>query len=317
MRGFLCIVALAACKPPLTPTEPSPSSTPGPGGVLVATPAPPRAPDDPRLVRCGVDDGPRDVLSARLGESGGRKAKRAPPSEEMAPPSLGPPSRPSRRPPPPPPSGPATHLSVGTAHDVAGTALDPAHVLAGRALLGAFETCLPLAGDADLVEQSLQITLSGSGDPLWVLPTLPSPPSKLGRCVLEQSCRYRVSSSLGSRTVWVPVKVFRDPPPPLPTPRPTVAVSVTMDGAGDLIDVGRAVLESAGRACAGQARLLRETRFTVRLAKAGGAEISSSSPDGSAPAMDELVNCTVAQIQARIPRTARGAGFSGVVRWEP
>lgn len=219
--------------------------------------------------------------------------------------------------PPPPPWHPTARITVGIAHDGAGAPLDGALVQAARSLVPAFVTCLPLRTEGDLGEQSIQVSLAASGAPLWALPTLQAQPTLFGRCLLEQSCHFRGPTASIGRSVWVPVKAALDLPPEPPGPGQAARVTVTMDGAGSSADVGRQVLESAARACASQARLLRETRFTVRISAARGAEIATSSPDGSAPARDPLVGCTVAQIAARIPPKTRGNGFSGVVRWEP
>jgi hypothetical protein len=318
--------------------------------VLAPVDAGPRPPEDARLVRCGVDDGPRSVITGELSPpfkdfgtfpSDGAKAKRAPaPAEAVvadraeppprirmaprpmpAPPFTGGPGVPM--PPPPPDTGflgpaPQKHITVGAAYDVGGGPLAQGAVDAGRALRPAFESCLPTSTDTDMGQQDLQVTVSSSGQPLWVLPPGQAQPSPYGRCLLEQACRLKAPTTGVAHTVFLPVQTAVEAPPPPPPPRPTVRVTVVMDPQQQgLADVGRSVLESAGQACASQARLLRETRFRVTLSASRGAEVASSSPDGGAPAADALVACTAAQIQARIPPRTRGTGFSGVIRWEP
>jgi len=180
------------------------------------------------------------------------------------------------------------------------------------------KACVAQAGEADLGEQSLEVTLSGTGAPLWILPTLPAQPTMFGRCLLEQACSMAAPGSGSTWTVWVPVRTSREPPPPPPPTRPQANVVVAMDPTPTgLADVGRSVLDAAGRACASQVRLTRDARFRVSISTARGAEIATSSVDGSSPAMDALISCTVSQIQARIPPRTRSGAFSGVIRWEP
>lgn len=332
-RAVLSLALLSACAPrPATPevAGPAPSAS---AGVLEKTG--PTAPDDPRIVRCGVDDAPHSVISGLVDGGDGRFAKRAPLMADRAlppPPTAGPLARPApvppftpappppRRnsPPPPPETFRPTHVVVGVAHDMSGGPVEPAVIAAGRALEPRFKTCVPQAGEADLGEQSLEITVSGGGSPLWVLPTLPSQPTVYGRCLLEQACSLAAPGNGTTRKVFVPVQTAKDPPPPPPTPRPQVNVSVAMDPTpSGLADVGRSVLDAAGRACASQARLTRDARFRVTISTARGAEIATSSVDGSTPAMDGLISCAVAQIQARIPPRTKAGAFSGIIRWEP
>lgn len=333
-RAVLSLALLAACSPrPGNPevAGPAPSAS---AGVLDKTG--PTAPDDPRIVRCGVDDAPHSVISGMVEGGDSRFAKRAPLlADRAAPPPLtaGPRSRPAPvppfSPPPPPPTRPPppppppevfrqTHLVVGVAHDMSGGPVEPAMIAAGRALEPRFKTCVPQAGEADLGEQSIEVTLSGAGSPLWVLPTTPSQPTIYGRCLLEQACSLAAPGSGATRKVFLPLQTSKDPPPPPPTPRPQVNVSVVMDAtSAGLADVGRSVLDSAGRACASQVRLTRDARFRVTISTARGAEIATSSVDGSTPAMDALISCAVAQIQARIPPRTKAGSFSGIIRWEP
>lgn len=226
---------------------------------------------------------------------------------------------PTTRPPPPPPEVfRQTHLIVGVAHDIAGGPVEAAMIAAGRALEPRFKTCVPQANEADLGDQSLEVTLSAGGAPLWVLPTSPAQPSIYGRCLLEQACSLAAPGNGSTRKVFLPLQTSKDPPPPPPTPRPQVNVSVVMDTtSGALAEVGRSVLDSAGRACGSNARLTRDARFRVTISTARGAEIATSSVDGSTPAMDALISCAVAQIQARIPPRTKPGSFSGIIRWDP
>jgi hypothetical protein len=350
-------VLVAACGGPAKPAEgPSSTSPTNPGaGVLAPVEEGPKPPEDARLVRCGVDDGPRSVITGELSPAfkdmspllaDGTRAKRMvapeavvadraepPPRLRMAPRAPSPPPpftgpgapmpTTGRRPPPPPDTGfvgpaPQKHIIVGAAYDMGGGPLSQGAIEAGQSLRPAFETCLPSSTDADSGQQDLQVTVSSSGQPLWVLPPGQAQPSPYGRCLLEQACRLKAPTTGTAHTLFLPVQTAVELPPPPPPPRPTVRVTVIMDPQQQgLADVGRSVLESAGQACASQARLLRETRFRVTLSASRGAEVASSSPDGGAPAADALVGCTAAQIQARIPPRTRGTGFSGIIRWEP
>jgi hypothetical protein len=317
---LLLLSSLVACSPrPGTvaevPGQPAPSAG---TGVLEPVAGPgPTAPSDPRLVRCGVDDTPRSVISGVVDVRDGRLAKRMaeaiPADRAMPPPALvAPPGVPL-----PPPVRP-TRLAVGVAQEANGGPVEPAAVAAGRALTSSLETCVPMSTEADLGDMTLHITVAASGAPLWALPASSAQPSVYGRCLLEHACGLKLPGLGTTRTISLPVQTSKDPPPPPPQPRPTVNVRVTMDpSSAGLADVGRSVLEGAGRACASQARLTRETRFRVTLSTARGAEIATSSPDGSSPARDPLVACAVAQIEARIPPKTRGSGFSGIIRWEP
>ncbi len=241
---LLALAALAACSSaaptPAPPPSPSASAT---GPVGSSEPTSGWTPHDPRIVRCGIDDRPRNVVS-RLGDEATLprlKMEMPPPPPPPPPPVAG--ARP--KPPPggivlvdraapqeffePPMVSPTPPLRI-EALPLTNPAGGPVPTLVSSADPH-YEICTSLAAP-DEVPGSLTfgLELASSGAPLRVLPPSGSAtPTPLVRCFMERACQLHASAPGQKTLLDVPLRVSREQPPPPPPPAAVVRVDVASE----------------------------------------------------------------------------------------
>jgi hypothetical protein len=189
---------------------------------------------DPRAIRCGIDDRPRNVLGVDLPPQAPQvllaevvAGAPAPPRKrrmDMAP-------EPIPNPGPPPPR---LLIERGPAVLSGGGPLPPELVSAFRTIDPQYEVCNPLAPqDFPGGPLTLEVELASSGAPLRVLPVGDGEVTPFARCLQERACQYQTRASLGQITrVRVPLQVHRDQPLPQP-PSPQPPIQVRVDAASE------------------------------------------------------------------------------------
>ena len=231
------VALLTACSsaPPAPPPQP-PTTTP-PADSAPADAGSGWTPVDPRIVRCGIDDRPRNVVSALpprepgalLAEmaappppAAGARAPRPMPSPMPVMPRRPPPLVPPITPPPDAvfdPGQPDLRIDpqplasrTGTPVPASLSSVDP-H----------YEICTSLAQESEpLGPVTFDLELASNGAPLRVLPPAGNAtPSPLVRCLMERACQLQATASPpGQKTVLdVPLRLHRgeqaaaQPPP--------------------------------------------------------------------------------------------------------
>jgi hypothetical protein len=325
LRTYLATFALvlAACggEPlePVTPPPPPPPPPPVTDQVLVPVPA-----EDARVVRCGVDDRPRSVVSMApatrqiSAEERGLLGDRMPePRGGMAKPMMPPPTQPPR------PPRPELTIVVDPPRPTDGGAMSSSLMSSLSASRPRIEACDDLLDVADVGPHDLMVTLTSSGAPSEVRVAESRSPSKFVRCAMEQACQLRGPAGETARVV-LPVRIERPrplPPPPPPVEIATRAVPVRVDltpiGKGPDSPGLRGLVESVAGACVPSPRDQRvKVRFQVRRASAPAAgrrfEVASTVAEGP-PSMD-LIGCFVSRLDAE--RSVRSPVLVEVT-WNP
>jgi hypothetical protein len=217
------LALLLACS-----SAPPPAATPPAASASVAPPTAtaPGAPSggtwaafDPRVVRCGVDDRPANVLGLVVPrDTRPRLADRAFPSAK------------------PRPQGPTTSkielfnpeeaprllYILPETPTMAGAPVTPPELAAALAQVNPqYEVCSSLA-DENMpdVQLRFELELASSGAPLRVLPVDQGPINTLGRCLMERACQYQTHVALGQpRRVTMELRLTYTPPPAIKVPR--------------------------------------------------------------------------------------------------
>ena len=314
LLAFSLVLAACAGEPlePVTPPPPPPPTAPS-DTVLVPVPA-----EDPRVVRCGVDDRPRSVVSELdepLRRAPVASAPAVPPEErafhgDRMPPEAGaaaPKPMPRRRPPEEPPLPPRPQLTivVEPPRPMDGAALSSSLVSALAASRPRVEACDDLVEVGDVGPHGLAVTITSSGAPSEVRLVDEPTPSKFVRCAMEQACQLRGPAGQGVR-VLLPVRVERPrplpPPPPLdPSPRAVpLRVDVSPVGKGPETPGLRGLMESIAGQCLPVPIDQRvRLRLEVRAATPGGGrrfEVGSTLLQGTQGV--DFVGCVVSRLDA-------------------
>jgi hypothetical protein len=249
---------------------------------------------DPRAVRCGIDDRPRNVLGAdtRTPLLDSRSAKD---TLALAPDSRGAkkilaeavagmpaprrPIRPIDMAPEPIPEGPPPPRLLVERRPISMSNGGPIPTELSTAFASIdpqFEVCNALAPqDFRGGTVTMELELASSGAPLRVLPVGDGDVSPHSRCLMERACQYQTRASLGQLTkVRVPLQVNREqplpPPPPPPPPMPQVQVdAISESPSGNLAELQlqlRTALANAARGC-GPVPGRAQVRFLVDLSQ--------------------------------------------------
>lgn len=229
-RWLLACAALLApgCGPaphttsPVAAAPPASASTP-PGQVAVAM-----SDDEPNVVRCGVDDGPRPIghldLDLDLGldldlerepralrpEDRLFLAGRAPTVAEMEAPVRA--KRPFRPPSPPVAPGPTVRVERGVPKIGAN---EVPHVTSGLAGAADPQICEPLVAESDAGPIELEIELASNATPTKVRSSRLGTPSPYARCLMDVACRVEARREVASQRLRLPLQVLvgREAPP--------------------------------------------------------------------------------------------------------
>lgn len=239
---FLLLGALTACSPAAPPP-----STPAPTASVATSDSPSGngwSTMDPRAIRCGIDDRPRNVMGAALVQPAREEhASRLLAEAPAFPPNAG--ARAPRRivptdmmpepvdPGPPPPQLIIERLPMGLTN---GGPLPAELSTAFSSINPQYEVCNTLAGqDAQGGPVTFELELASSGAPLRVLPVGEHTISPHERCLMERACQYQTHASLSQLTrVRVPLRVNREQPPPPPTPpTPPAQPQVRVDASSE------------------------------------------------------------------------------------
>ncbi|MCU0655073.1 MAG: hypothetical protein MUF64_07240 [Polyangiaceae bacterium] len=283
--GLLAACAASAPSPP--------ASTPAPtASVATAEPAPTGGsgwtPVDPRAVRCGVDDRPRNVLGAVFRDDAGDPSDPIFLKIEMVAPAPMPPNGAIAKPrfvpadmapePIDPGSPPLRIFIERRPVSLSSGAPLPAELSSAFASIDPqFDVCNTLVTqDFQGGNVTMELELASSGAPLRVLPVGDAPVSPHTRCLLERACQYQTRASLGQLTrVQIPLVLTRErppPPPPPPPPQPTVRLDTTSENASsthaELQLQLRTIVADAARACGGVPGRA-QTRFLLDLSQEG------------------------------------------------
>jgi hypothetical protein len=228
MRGVVALVILMSTTGAMTGAcggaEPPPPVPPPPSPLPVATEDErPLPPEDPRVVRCGIDDRPRK-LGLDSPPRGETRAKPAPPAFE--PPPMPTPAA-SRMMPrqrfqgEAPFEDPAVPMPTPRVEQRAprfeGGPVDPQAYLAR--IDQRVDECGSLMTAADRGPVELTIALAGTGDPLTVRSSREGTPSPYVHCLMDRGCALRPGASAGGRTMFLALELDLVAPPPPPPPR--------------------------------------------------------------------------------------------------
>lgn len=316
------LAAACAATPPPNPPPPPPPPPDGDHGVAVLVPS-----DDPRLVRCGVDDRPRSVVGSLLpahprlaAESRAFLGDRAAPDPPAGAPM---PMKPTiaREPPPqsPPIPRPPLLVTIELPRPVPGGAM-PSGVGALRPDLAACDDLLE-AGDAGTY--GLEVAIASNGAPTEV--RLSTSPSKFVRCAMERACQVRAAPGEASRVMLPlviraerPIAIPHPPPPPPPPPRVPLRVVVVR---------GEPALRDAAERAAGQC-MPRDPSARVRIEivfrrkSLGGNRVKPGETlervsrvlEGADP---DLVGCTMRTLLANGAPSPRERESVVEVTWNP
>lgn len=250
-RAFALLVLVAAgCGPAPSPVDPKPGPT-----QPVATTVP--VEDDPRIVRCGVDDRPRSVVGAA--ETPRSPFLGAPPvvASRAPPPLFVPPSEGElvEAPPEPQPTITLTRTAARALPDRPASGLDALATQNPQ-----YEVCAELVRREDAGLHEHTVEFGAAGLPLRVVAD--ATPSRLARCLMERSCQLRAPGRLDVR---LGVQAARTEPPvkpPVDPPKPAADdVRVTFEG-----ETGRSATKVLGdvvRGCAGTAQRPLEVTIEV------------------------------------------------------
>ncbi len=226
---LLCWLLLGCSAPPGPPPAAPPAPTGAPASAAPSSSAagPPSWESvDPRAVRCGVDDRPRNILGAGPGFGAA-----------LAP-------RPERRLLAEAPAAPAKIMMEDIAPPLPTLRVErlPLQLAGGEALPAGLAAALaavdPEYGACDALMTDPQppgamaftLELASSGAPLRVTPQAAGQPGAYAHCLMERTCQLQTRTAPGQvLAVSVPLRVFHEPPPG--TPRPEETVKVTLDGA--------------------------------------------------------------------------------------
>ncbi|MCS6898280.1 MAG: hypothetical protein RMJ98_00720 [Myxococcales bacterium] len=255
---LLLLLGLAACSaaPPAPPVTSAPAAS-----VATSEPPPERSGwtiMDPRVIRCGIDDRPRNVLGAEL-------PPRPLPAllAEVAAQAPAPLSRPVVQidmalEPSPQPAQPPLRFTIERDRAMlsGGGALPPQLAAVFESIDPQFDVCSTLAPQ-DLSEVSLafDVEFASNGAPLRVLPVGEGEVAPFTRCLQERACQYQTRVPLGQLIrVRVPLRIHRDQPlPPRPLPAAQVRVDVATEmPSNNLAELQlqlRTVLADAARGC--------------------------------------------------------------------
>lgn len=191
-----------ATSPPAGPS--SPASTQAPAGASGGPAAAPAGGAwtafDPRVVRCGVDDRPGNVLGLAV-----PRRERALLADRAFPPSAGRPAfKPNARLKQPfRPDEPPRALRIQRPTlTLGGAPLPPALQAAFAAIDPQYEVCASLVDEGQPeLQLEFDLELASSGALLRVLPIDQRNPGAFERCVMERSCQYQARVVLGRSQV--------------------------------------------------------------------------------------------------------------------
>lgn len=352
LHRWSCFAALAtvvsACAAPRRQTAVVAGPAPAPSASVLEVVEPAR--DDPRTVRCGIDDRPKSVISSVDEETGSAllakrasvgptppgwfglpQARRRPaPWVRPIPQLLRPRPRPRPQPPapflpePPPdvddraePPEPAPQLQIDPSplREHTGARLSPDAASASQALRGELAGCAGLAEAADERSFAMLVRLGTAGETISTTPLAPGAPSRYERCLLETACRLHVPPLASPAAVELSVRSHRDlPPPPLAAAFVPV-VTMETDPLGS-----RGVAFAAFRQAADRCGPLRAVGQAVRITVHGGPglrvrEIRTADPDGQRPMASPAIACVVREIGALLDHRLQSPLVSGVIRW--
>lgn len=347
-------VALAACAggpEPTTPTSATTAEPPPPPTVVSQVPEMP--PEDPRVVRCGVDDRPRSVVSTADDDleapeaQRGRRAARPAPEEgalfaDRAAPEMKPrmPPQGERFEPEGPPIPPRIFIVREPPRPVSGGSLSAGVAQRLASSDPKYDVCSDLFAEVDLGRHPLEVSLSSTGAPLDVRSFGAGAPSRFLRCAMERACQVRAPAGEPVRVVLgLDVRRNAPPPPPVdpvvpvpPQPIAEIPVDVVLEGAraGDsdrlAVDLRSLFRKSAARCAAGRPMgQHQQVRFIVsleggprnrRVATSRVGQIKTQSITPGVPV--DLIGCVVNGVAGNaVGATAGAASITAVVTWNP
>ena len=321
---FAVACSLAIACAPSGPPNPPPRTPPPPperdNTVLVPVPN-----DDPRVVRCGVDDRPRNVVGARDTVSprlsavdrsffGDRIAVPGPTAgAPMAKPTI------ARQPPPEPLPNqrPPLIVTVDAPRPVPGGAM-PSGLGSLRPDLSSCEDVLE---SGDVGTYAVEVAMASSGAPTEVR-VGERAPSKFVRCAMERACQIRAAAGEATRIV-LPIVVRTEravevPPPPPPVSSVPLRVTTTI-GEGGLRDAA----ERAASQCVPRDRAAR-VRVEIEIVRTRFGNGTRRAPELLAPVSRllegtdrDLVACTMRTLLARGAPSSRSPREVVEITWNP
>lgn len=249
-RATLVAATLAACGPAPTPSDPGALPPPSASASTSAEPPLVEETTDGRVVRCGVDDLPKNVV----GETAVRTPFLAKPMPDRMDIDL--------------PEAPQPRVEIARRPLDASLSEDARRAL--DAVNPQYEVCSPVMTQADVGTARHVLEIGAAGLPIRVRSA--GEPTRFTRCLMERSCQLKAPRGPLRVEITLDAKREEPPPPPPPPPPPTPFVGtlrITPAHGAAHTELVRSILDQCRAGTMGPLRLVLRVTQTRRKVPSG------------------------------------------------